>query len=270
MKPLTFTLRETPPERLDLSPLTPERLAGLSAREIGEIRLGRSRRALTVGDLFRVSGEDFETIVFEGGSKRFDGIGAGMGDGTILVTGDVGAQAGRKMRGGRLMIEGGAGPHAASAMRGGRLEILGDAGDHLGGPLAGELAGMNGGVVVVRGRAGAYAADRMRRGVAVVLKGCGDHAGSRMIAGTFAVTGPIGRLPGYMMRRGSILLDREPERLSPGFVECGAPDSAFAAVFDRYLMAEGVLKRPLLGPRPGKFGGDNAVAGTGEILFRQG
>jgi len=269
VKPLTFTLRETPPERLDLSPLTPERLEGLSAREIGGIRLVRSRRALTVGDVFRVSGKDANSVVLEGGSRRFDGVGAGMTAGTLVVAGDVGAQAGRTMRGGRLLIEGSAGPHAGSGMRGGWLEILGDAGDHLGGPLAGELAGMNGGVVVVRGSAGACAGDRMRRGVAAVLRGCGDYAGSRMIAGTLAVTGTVGRLPGYMMRRGSILLDRLPEEMSPSFVECGAPDSTFAAVFDRYLMAEGILKRPLLGARPGKFGGDNAVAGTGEILFRQ-
>jgi formylmethanofuran dehydrogenase subunit C len=269
VKPLTFTLRETPPERLDLSPLTPERLAGMSPREIGEIRLGRSRRALTVGDVFRVSGKEADSVVLEGGSSRFDGVGTGMTAGTLVVTGDVGARAGRAMRGGRLLIEGSAGPHAGSGMRGGWLEILGDAGDHLGGPLAGELAGMNGGVLVVRGSAGACAGDRMRRGVAAVLKGCGDYAGSRMIAGTLVVTGTVGRLPGYMMRRGSILLDRLPEDVSPSFVECGSPDSTFAAVFDRYLVAEGILKRPLLGLRPGKFGGDNAVAGTGEILFRQ-
>ncbi|PSJ58215.1 formylmethanofuran dehydrogenase subunit C [Pseudaminobacter soli (ex Li et al. 2025)] len=269
MKPLTFTLRETPPERLDLSPLTPQALAGLSAKEIGQIRLGMSKRGLTVGDLFRVSGSDAKNVVFEGGSSRFDGMGTGMTEGSIRVAGDVGAQAGRKMRGGQLLVEGSAGPHAGSCMRGGRLEILGDAGDHLGGPLAGELAGMNGGVLIVRGSAGAYAADRMRRGVAAVLKGCGDYAGARMIAGTLVVTGGVGRLPGYLMRRGSILLDRMPEELSPSFVECGAPDSVFAAVFDRYLVAEGILRRSLLGAAPGKFGGDNAVAGTGEILFRR-
>ncbi|MDH6234375.1 formylmethanofuran dehydrogenase subunit C [Mesorhizobium soli] len=269
MKLLTFTLRETPPERLDLSPLTPQGLAGLSVKEIGHIRLGMSKRGLSVGDLFGVSGSDVQNIVFEGGSSRFDGVGTGMTEGSIRVAGDVGAQAGRKMRGGQLLVEGSAGPHAGSCMRGGRLEILGNAGDHLGGPLAGELAGMNGGVVVVRGRAGAYAGDRMRRGVAAVLKGCGDYAGARMIAGTLVVAGGVGRLPGYLMRRGSILLDRMPEELSPSFVECGAPDSVFAAVFDRYLVAEGILKRPLLGTAPGKFGGDNAVAGTGEILFRR-
>jgi len=267
VKALTFTLRAEPPERLDLSPLTPQSLAGLDKRAIASIRLGQSKRASTVGDMFRVSGSDPDTIVIEGGSGRFDGVAAGMTAGTVLVVGDVGAQAGRAMRGGQLTIEGDAGPHAGSGMRGGRLEILGNAGDHLGAPLAGELAGMNGGVLVVRGRAGACAADRMRRGLIAVLKGCGDHAGCRMIAGTLVVVGGAGAMPGYLMRRGSILLDRAPKSLSPSFVESGAPDSVFAALADRHLIAEGILKRPMLGKAPCKYGGDNAVLGLGEILF---
>ena len=115
-------------------------------------------------------------------------------------------------------------------MRGGRLEIFGDAGDHLGAPLAGELAGMNGGVLIVRGRAGAFArrphAARPDRGA----EGRGDYAGCRMIAGTLVVAGGAGAMPGYLMRRGSILLDRAPKSLSPSFVECGAPDSVFASL----------------------------------------
>jgi formylmethanofuran dehydrogenase subunit C len=74
-------------------------------------------------------------------------------------------------------------------------------------------------------------------------------------------------MPGYLMRRGSILLDRAPAKLSPSFVECGAPDSVFATVIDRYLVREGILKRPLLGRAPCRYGGDNAVLGLGEILF---
>ena len=267
MKALTFTLRAEPPERLDLSPLTPQGLAGLDKRAIQAIRLGQSKLASTVGDIFRIAGNDASSIVFEGGSSRFDGVATGMTESTVRVAGDVGAQAGRGMRGGQLTIEGDAGPHAGSGMRGGRLEIIGSAGDHLGAPLAGELAGMNGGVLIVRGRAGAFAADRMRRGLIAVLKGCGDHAGSRMIAGTLVVTGGAGEMPGYLMRRGSILLDRAPKSLSPSFVECGAPDSVFAALMDRHLVTEDILKRPLLGRAPRRYGGDNAAIGLGEILF---
>jgi formylmethanofuran dehydrogenase subunit C len=264
---LTFILREEPPERLDLSPLTPQALQGLNKRQIEEIRLGQSKRASKVGDVFRVAGSDGDSIVFEGGSGRFDLVAVGLTGGTVRVAGDVGAQAGRTMRGGRLTIQGNAGPHAGSGMLGGRLEVLGDAGDHVAAPLAGELAGMRGGVLVVRGKAGTLAGDRMRRGLIAVLKGCGDYAGSRMIAGTMVVTGGTGDMPGYLMRRGSILLDREPGRLSPSFVECGAPAIVFSALVDRHLIAEGILKRPLLGKAPRKYGGDNAVLGKGEILF---
>lgn len=267
MKALTFTLISEPPERLDLSVLAPQALAGKEIGEITALRVGLSRRGCSVGDVFRISGGDSEHIVFEGGSHRFDGVAQGMTEGSVRVIGNVGAQAGRAMRGGSLVIEGDAGPHAGSGMRDGRVEIKGNAGDRLGGPLAGELAGMNGGVLIVRGKAGDYAGDRMRRGLIAVLKGTGDFAGSRMIAGTLAIAGGTGEMPGYLMRRGSILLDREPTDLSPSFVECGSPDSVFASVIDRYLIAERVFRKPLLGRTPRKYGGDNAVSGLGEILF---
>ncbi|TIP14947.1 formylmethanofuran dehydrogenase subunit C [Mesorhizobium sp.] len=267
MKALTFTLVAEPPERLDLSPLTAERLAGIERHDIEKIRIGMSKHGSKVGDIFRVAGNDPLNIVFEGGSARLDRVAEGMRGGSVRLVGDAGAHAGRAMRGGKLTIEGDAGPHAGSGMRGGRLEITGNAGDHLGAPLTGELAGMNGGVLIIRGKAGAFAADRMRRGLIAVLKGSGDHAGSRMIAGTLVVAGGTGEMPGYLMRRGSILLDRAPRSLSPSFVECGAPESVFAAIIDRYLITEGILKRPLLGNAPHRYGGDNAVLGLGEVLF---
>jgi len=267
MSRLTFTLRHAPEERLDLSALTPKGLARLDRKAIAAIRIGQSKRGATVGDIFRVAGKDISDIVFEGGNEHFDGVGTGLDGGAVRVTGDVGARAGRAMRAGNLIIEGSVGPHAGSAMRGGRIEIFGNAGDHLGGPLAGELAGMNGGQIVVRSRAGDYAGDRMRRGLIAVLKGAGDYPGARMIAGTLVVLGDVGDLPGYLMRRGSIILDRPPKKSSPSFVACGAPELAFAGLLDRHLIAEGIVKRPLLGPAPNRLGGDNAVLGLGEILF---
>jgi formylmethanofuran dehydrogenase subunit C len=268
MKGLTFTLIAEPEERLDLSHLTPEKLDGMSLMEIAKLRVGTSRRPALAGDIFRITGKDVSRIVFDGGSSRFDGIGTGMKDGTLYVSGDVGARVGRRMSGGTITIEGNCGPHAGSGMSGGRLEIHGTAGDYLGGPLAGEMHGMEGGVLIVRGRAGHYAGDRMRRGVIAILKGCGDYAGSRMIAGSIAVKGRVGAMPGYMMRRGSLLLDRRPERLSSTFIDCGRADIAFSGLFDRYLIEEGILDKPLLRSQPHRYGGDTAVLGKGEILFR--
>ncbi|MBB3238491.1 formylmethanofuran dehydrogenase subunit C [Phyllobacterium endophyticum] len=270
MKALTFSLLAEPEERLDLSALTPAGLAGLTDLDIARLRIGSGRQPATVGDVFKVTGRNVENIVIEGGSTRIDKVGTGLALGAIRVTGAVGSQAGRQMTGGSLLIEGSAGHHAGSGMSGGRLEIKGNAGDCLGGPLAGEITGMEGGMLIVRGKAGNYAGERLRRGIIAILRGCGDYAGYRMIAGTIAVTGRVGATPGYLMKRGSLLFDRRPEFLAPTFIDCGETDIAFSGLFDRFLIREKIIDRPLLGASPGKFGGDLAVSGKGEILFRRG
>ena len=266
MSALTLTLRWAPDQRLDLSPLVPHLLAGKTAAEIEKIALQTTRTPVTVGDLFRLRMGDAAHIRIEGSVERLDRIGHAMADGTIVVEGDVGAQAGRLMRGGSLVIRGSAGPWAGSAMVGGRLEILRDAGDHLGGPFAGETVGMRGGAIVVRGATGARAADRMRRGAIVVEGACGAYAGSRMIAGTLVALRPAGPLPGYLMKRGTIVLGADCEELSPTFIDCGihalvamrllsdsvAPFSRRAAAF---------LRAPLR-----RYAGDMAVLGKGEIF----
>lgn len=270
MTPLTFTLRSEPEERLDLSGLTPNRLGDMTSVEIAKLRIGTSRRPAVVGDVFKITGTDASNIVFSGGSGRFDLVGAEMTAGRIRVAGDVGARAGRRMAGGLLKIEGKAGLQAGSGMGNGRIEIDGDAGDGVGGPMPGEIQGMSGGLIIVRGKAGHRPGERMRRGVIALLKGCGDYAGLGMIAGTIVVTGRVGRYPGHLMKRGSLMFDRKPVDLSPTFIDCGRVEIAFPALFDRYLMDEGILDRPLLGTRPFRFGGDNAVLGKGEIMFPRG
>jgi formylmethanofuran dehydrogenase subunit C len=164
MTALRLVLRGEPDQRLDLSPLTPDRVAGLSTAAITALPLHTTRHGVTVGDMFQVHPGDPAEIVIEGGSERFDRVGEAMRTGVLRVQGDVGQQAGRLMAGGRLVIQGNAGGWAASGLRGGMVEITGDAGAFLGGPLAGERTGMRGGVALVRGSAGMRAADRLRAG----------------------------------------------------------------------------------------------------------
>ncbi|MGH6762024.1 MAG: formylmethanofuran dehydrogenase subunit C [Phyllobacterium sp.] len=270
MKPLTFSLLSEPEERLDLSGLTPEQLDGMPVSDIARLKIGNSRFPASVGDLFKISGSDVANIVFSGGSDRFDRVGAMMKEGRLRVKGDVGVRAGLKMSGGSLIVEGNAGAQAGSGMTEGRIEIQGNAGDSVGGPLPGEIQGMAGGLLIIRGRAGHRTGERMRRGIIAVLKGCGDHAGLEMVAGTIVATGRVGLMPGHLMKRGSLLFDRRPAHLSPTFVDCGQVDISFPGLFDRYLMNEKILDKPLLGSRPVRFGGDNAVLGKGEIMFRHG
>jgi formylmethanofuran dehydrogenase subunit C len=264
---LVFRLGERPPQRLDLSPLTPERLEGRGAGEIERIELQTTRERACVGDIFRLSGSDIGDIRFEGGSDRFDRVGEGMGGGDILVDGDVGLEAGRAMRGGRLTIRGDAGPLAGSGLRGGRIEIGGDAGDRLGGPLPGEMTGMNRGTILVRGSAGDRAGDRMRRGLIVVEGGAGACLASRMIAGTIVVGGAAGALPGTLMARGTLVLCGGAESLSPTFVDCGETDLVAMRLLVRWLAAEGM--REAAGPerRWRRLMGDTAGLGKGEIFL---
>lgn len=266
MSALRFTLRQAPDQRLDLAPLTPERLAGLSETEITKIELQTTRERVRVGDVFTLRMGDAAEVRIDG-HERFDRIGCAMTSGEIHVEGDAGTQAGRLMRGGRLTIAGNAGPWAGSGMKGGTLEIKGDAGDRLGGPLAGEMAGMRGGVLVVRGNIGARAGDRLRRGMIVVEGNAGDHAGSRMIAGTLIVGGSAGALPGYLMARGTIVLAGGLHHtLAPTFADCGVHDLVASTLMAQYVQPHSVELAARLRQPWRRLLGDMAVIGKGEIF----
>jgi formylmethanofuran dehydrogenase subunit C len=118
VKPLVLRLRAAPEQRLDMSSLTPQRLAGKSLREIDGVELQTTRRAVRVGDLFDASDGSAEHIVIAGGSERFDRVGEGMSAGSITVDGDVGIRAGRRMAGGRP-TNGGPLPRRASSVANG-------------------------------------------------------------------------------------------------------------------------------------------------------
>jgi formylmethanofuran dehydrogenase subunit C len=270
MKPLVLALSRSPDERLDLSPLVPHRLSGKAAAEIAKLELQTTRRRITVGDIFRLSGGDPRCIRIEGATDRLDQIGQDMAGGEIVVEGDVGNQAGRSMIGGRLSISGNAGRWAASGMRGGHIEIKGSAGDRLGGPLAGETAGMRGGTVVIRGDVGERVADRLRRGTIIVEGRSGAHAGSRMIAGTLILRRPAGQLPGYLMHRGTIVLAEGCDGLSPTFLDCGVHDLVALRLLAAFVRghspaAAAAFRLPLR-----RFAGDMAVLGKGEIFRAEG
>lgn len=266
MTPFTFTLRQEPPQRVDLSALTPDRLAGKSVAEIEKIEIGTTRASTKVGDLFKVSEGDLKNLRYEGGSARFDLVGAKLlPEFSIHVEGDVGLQLGRLATGGRITVSGNAGAYAASGNAGAHIEIKGDVGELLAAPLAGELAGMSGGRVVVRGNAGARAGDRLRRGILIIEGNAGEDLGSRVIAGTIIVLGEtVGRV-GYLNRRGSLVLAKRKD-FGPTYLDCGAHLFTFARLFSRSLRADSAGASALLSGRLQRFGGDTAVYGKGEIL----
>ena len=271
MSGLKLTLRQKPPGRVDLSPLLPERLAGLSPAAIAAIPLPCGNRPFAAGELFDIADGDAADLVIAGGSDRLDHVGSGMTGGRITVEGAVGAYAGLAMTGGELRVAGDAGFAAAAMMRGGLVVIEGDAGDFLGGALPGEMRGMRGGLVVVRGSAGARVGDRMRRGIILVEGDLGDHAAARLLAGTVIGLGSSGIYPGLGMKRGTLLLARAPERLLPSFADCGRHELRFLALVFAHLRPH---SRRLVGLAPQlratrRWAGDLAAGGKGEILLAE-
>ena len=66
MSALIFELRSAPDERLDLAPLTPERLDGLKSKEIEALAIGTTRVPLTVGDAFKLKGVPIRLMLRKG------------------------------------------------------------------------------------------------------------------------------------------------------------------------------------------------------------
>jgi formylmethanofuran dehydrogenase subunit C len=267
MSATILKLRGEPDQRIDLSALTPQWLAGLSESEVAALPVGTGRKALTLGEAFRITVGAADDIRIAGGSARLDGIAAGLTRGRVIVEGDAGAFAARGMTGGELRISGNAGPFAGSAMSGGLLHIGGNAGDWLGGAETGEMTGMSGGAIIVAGRCGAHAGDRMRRGLIAVGGDAGDFPASRMIAGTLAVAGNCGRMPGYLMRRGTVLLGGEPVAWTPTFSESGLIELTVLRLITRQLRGAlpGTGFAAFDGPVQ-RFAGDMATIGKGEII----
>lgn len=270
MSTLRLTLREAPPQRVDLGPLVPDRVAAMSLEALGATRLTSGNRSLRVDELFRIEGAPGDTLEIRGSTGRFDRIGAGMTGGRLIVDGDAGAYLGQRMTSGTIALSGRAGPFAATGMKGGELRIAGDAGDFLGAAIPGDHQGLQGGMVIVGGSAGDRAGDRMRRGMLLIGGGAGDYCASRMVAGTLGVAGPLGRHAGLAMRRGTLLLLQRPDGLPPTFNDCGEfPLTVLALLARAWRGLPGPFGAlPETGFRVRRWMGDLANDGKGEVLVR--
>lgn len=267
MSGLTFRLTKAPSERLDLSQLTPKRLAVIPLAEILKLDVGSTKSGLKLGEIFTVSGKPGDTVKIEGSTNKLDFIGAELDHGSIVVEGDVGVGAGRGMRGGRLDIRGDAGALLGSGISGGEILLKGSAGSQVGGLTPGEKFGMTGGLIVIEGHAGDRAGDRMRRGTIFVRGKCGNFAGSRMVGGTIWTELGFGTEPGMLLRRGT-LIGPSVEQMLPTFVDAGRHDLVILRILSRYMRETlGPLAPKPLPPVVRKFAGDLATIGKGEILL---
>jgi formylmethanofuran dehydrogenase subunit C len=263
MSAMRLTLREQPPERLDLTVINPASLAGLGEREIAELDVGTSRTGIRLGDCFTITAGTLDEIRIEGGSSRLDNLGLGLAEGTIRLEGDAGQRLGFGMSGGEIHVSGSVGPYVGSGATGGLMTIGGDADDHAGGAVHGAKGGLCGGTIVIRGRAGARAGDRMRSGL-IIAEQTGPYAGSRMFAGTI-VAGTVGDYPGYAMRRGTLLV-REHGHPVPSFVETGVHRLVFVRILERTVRPCAPHLAELAREDLHRRAGDLATLGKGELL----
>jgi formylmethanofuran dehydrogenase subunit C len=267
MSALTLRMRQAPPDNLDMSPLTPERLEGLSPLEIARLRLSCGNALPEVGELFDVNAGDADHLVIAGSSDRFAHIGAALTRGSLTVEGDVGPYCAAEMAGGSVSVRGNCGASAATGMRDGSLSIAGNAGDFLGGARPGSAHGLAGGTVLVFGHAGNRVGDRMRRGILCVGGGVGAHCAARMLAGTIVVHGMLGTGSGLLMRRGTLIVSAG-MNLPDGFEDCGLLTSPILTLIGRHLAtlpgaahfapAATIVRRAV---------GDRGNGGLGEILM---
>lgn len=269
MSALTFTLKHRPKQRVDMSPLICNQLAGLSPAEIAGIKLQNGKSKIRVDELFHISGSDTQNIVFKKSFAKLDFIGKQLNGGTINIQGDVGAYLGQAMKAGSIIVQGNSGIYAACEMQNGYLEITGNAGDFIAAALPGNQQGMRGGTVLVKGNVAERAGDHMRKGLLLIEGNVGDYCGSRMVAGTIAVMGETGRYLGYAMRRGTLLLWNKPQILAT-FNDCGTHTLAFLPIlFVSFRKYDSKFANPSISfNRVQRYGGDLAELGRGEILVK--
>ena len=270
-----LTLPATGPLWIDLSGITPDRLADLSLSQIERLPLLADGRASEFGLLFSANrstdGSD-GAIECVGDFSRVHRIGAKMTIGTIVVQGDAGRHAGEAMTGGTLTITGDAGDWLAAEMTGGTLRVGGRAGDNVAGALPGSRAGMQGGVVVIAGDVGCLAGARMRRGMLAIGGDCGAGVAFEMRAGTALVAGRIGENPCLGMKRGTLIALASIPALSPTFQRGSVWSPTFMPLLANRLARAHFQPAKSAGDLcQGKWQqwhGDTLYGGRGEVFHR--
>ena len=87
-----------------------------------------------------------------------------------------------------------------------------------------------------------------------------------MVAGTIVVGGAAGPLPGYLMRRGTIVLGSA-ATLSPTFIDCGRHDLIALRLLAMFVARYSARAAKLLQRSMRRFAGDMAVLGKGEMFL---
>jgi formylmethanofuran dehydrogenase subunit C len=262
-----LTLRTPSPIPLDLDGITPQRVAGLSATDVGKLPVLHGNRSEPLGEFFDVStatipGTDLH---FAGDTSNVKGIGAGMSGGFVYVENNAGMHAGARMSGGRLIIDGAASDWLGAEMKGGFIEVRGKTGNQAGAAYRGSRRGMTGGTILLRGGAGDELGLLMRRGLIIVKGDCGEFACASMIAGTVVLLGEAGKRLGAGMKRGTIIVGSDP-RLPPSFRFACEYRPTFLPLLHSRLQKLDVDLPPGLRMPMSCYRGDLLSGGHGEVF----
>jgi formylmethanofuran dehydrogenase subunit C len=106
----------------------------------------------------------------------------------------------------------------------------------------------------------------MRRGLIAIGGDAGDYLASRMIGGTLACFGAAGISPGYLMKRGTVVIGRGAASVTPTFIDTGAHELVAMRLLARWLVEEGIARAEAIAEPLRRLVGDTAVLGKGEIF----
>lgn len=265
MSALTFTLKKSLQFSLNCAPLSSSKLAGLKVSDIAKIKLNYGNKQVATLQMFEITGEDTENIIFSNTSNMMHYVGAETMKGCITIEGDVGDYCAYKLKAGKVTVNGNTGDFAGCNMVSGELTINGNTGDFLGGASSGLKKGMRGGTIIVKGNAGDRVGDQMRRGMIFIDGNAGDYCGSRMIAGTIGVFGALGSYTGFNMKRGTLLINQLPT-LHTTIQDCGTHTLPFLKLMFKSFKQLDTQFANIDTTRVQRYVGDAGNQGNGEIL----
>jgi len=117
MSALTLTLKTSPEQRIDMSPLSCHLLKTLSITDIAALTLQSGKRKLRVDELFTIEGTNSQQLIIKNSHEKLDFIGKDLEGGSICVEGDAGAYLAMGMKAGDIKVSGNVGLYAACEKR---------------------------------------------------------------------------------------------------------------------------------------------------------
>jgi formylmethanofuran dehydrogenase subunit C len=268
---LRLSLRHNIAVPVDASVVSPNRLIGLTRREIERLQVRVGNRLVDLSEVFAVGGDANEPeIAIEGDCTSFRYLGTAMSSGRLRIEGHGGHYLGARMCGGRVEVYGPAGDGLGAEMSGGLIDVGENAGKHIGSLRDGHCRGQEGGTILVRGNASDDAGMQMRRGVLAIRGHAGRLAGAYAHGGTLLIGEGVGDRLGLGLNRASIVVLGSPPDGLTSFVYDGCFRPVYLGVLARHLERCGFERLERLhGGCFATYRGDLAYGGRGEVLYWQ-